>query len=129
MDLEAISAKIRAFRDERHWAQFHHPKDMAIVISIVASELLEHFLWKYPEELYARISVKRVEIEDEIADIGSCYKVKRYSSDKQASDEGWTHHAITLTPESDRPVYQPIFLSSSENSEFYVVGEYIANFG
>jgi NTP pyrophosphatase (non-canonical NTP hydrolase) len=70
MDLEVISAKIRAFRDERDWAQFHNPKDMAIAISIEASELLEHFLWKSPNELGARISEKREEIEEEIADIG-----------------------------------------------------------
>jgi NTP pyrophosphatase (non-canonical NTP hydrolase) len=70
MDLEAISAKIRAFLDEREWAQFHNPKDMAIAISIEASEVLEHFLWKSPEELDARISEKREEIEEEIADIG-----------------------------------------------------------
>jgi dCTP diphosphatase len=70
MDLEVISAKIRAFRDERDWAQFHNPKDMAIAISIEASELLEHFLWKSPEELNDRISEKREEIEEEIADIG-----------------------------------------------------------
>jgi dCTP diphosphatase len=70
MDLEEISAKIRAFRDERDWAQFHNPKDMAIAISIEASELLEHFLWKSPVELDARISEKREEIEEEIADIG-----------------------------------------------------------
>jgi dCTP diphosphatase len=65
MDLEAIAAKIRAFRDERDWAQFHNPKDMAIAISIEASELLEHFLWKSPEELDARISEKREHIEEE----------------------------------------------------------------
>jgi dCTP diphosphatase len=70
MDLEAISAKIRAFRDEREWAQFHNPKDMAIAISIEASELLEYFLWKSPGDLDARISEKREEIEEEIADIG-----------------------------------------------------------
>lgn len=70
MDLEEISAKIRAFRDEREWAQFHNPKDMAIAISIEASELLEYFLWKSPEELDDRISEKREEIEEEIADIG-----------------------------------------------------------
>lgn len=70
MDLEDITAKIRSFRDERNWAQFHNPKDMAIAISIEASELLEHFLWKSTAELDARISEKRADIEDEIADIG-----------------------------------------------------------
>lgn len=69
MDLREIGQKIRAFRDERDWVQFHNPKDMAIAISIEASELLEHFLWKSPEELENRVAEKREEIEDEIADI------------------------------------------------------------
>ena len=56
MELKDIAAKIRVFRDERDWAQFHNPKDMAIAISIEASELLEHFLWKNPEEVESRIA-------------------------------------------------------------------------
>lgn len=69
MTLQEITEKIRRFRDERDWAQFHNPKDMAIAISLEASELLEHFLWKRPEELDERIAERRPEIESEIADI------------------------------------------------------------
>jgi NTP pyrophosphatase (non-canonical NTP hydrolase) len=69
MDLQAITEKIRAFRDERDWVQFHNPKDMAIALSIESSELLEHFLWKNPEEVAQRVVSKRDEIEEEIADI------------------------------------------------------------
>jgi len=69
MQLEDIAAKIREFRDERDWAQFHNPKDMAIAISIEAGELLEHFLWKTPEEVESRIAERRDDVESEIADI------------------------------------------------------------
>ncbi|MDE0834921.1 MAG: nucleotide pyrophosphohydrolase [Akkermansiaceae bacterium] len=69
MNLEKITDKIRSFRDERDWAQFHNPKDMAIAISLEAGELLEHFLWKNPEEVEERIVEKRSEIQSEIADI------------------------------------------------------------
>ena len=69
MNTDEITKKIRSFRDARDWAQFHNPKDMAIAISIEASELLEHFLWKTPEESENRVNEKREEIEDEIADI------------------------------------------------------------
>jgi dCTP diphosphatase len=58
-----------AFRDERDWAQFHNPKDMAMAISIEAGELLEQFLWKSPEQIEERLVSRRSEIEDEIADI------------------------------------------------------------
>lgn len=69
MDLREITAKIRTFRDERDWAQFHNPKDMAIAISLEAGELLEHFLWKNPEEVETCIREKHGEIQSEIADI------------------------------------------------------------
>lgn len=70
MELEHIRERIRAFRDERDWAKFHNPKDMAIALSIEAGELLEHFLWKNGPEVDARIEERREEIESEIADIG-----------------------------------------------------------
>lgn len=37
--------RLRAFRDERDWKQFHNPKDLAVSISLEASELLEAFQW------------------------------------------------------------------------------------
>ncbi|WP_417508854.1 hypothetical protein [Methylophaga sp.] len=37
------------FRRERDWEQFHNPKDIAISLSIEASELLEWFQWKSAE--------------------------------------------------------------------------------
>lgn len=68
--LAALAATIRQFRDERDWKQFHNPKDMAIAISIEANELLEHFLWKSPDEVAQRTESHRKEIAREIADIG-----------------------------------------------------------
>ncbi|ENZ5656014.1 nucleotide pyrophosphohydrolase [Enterococcus hirae] len=44
-------AKVNQFRDERNWRQFHNEKDLAISISLEASELLELFQWKQPEEV------------------------------------------------------------------------------
>ncbi len=37
-----------AFRDDRDWKQFHAPKDMALALSLEASELLELFQWSNP---------------------------------------------------------------------------------
>ena len=69
MTIEELTAKIRAFRDERDWKQFHHPKEMAAALSIEASELMEHFLWKSPEECQAHVESHREEVQDEIADV------------------------------------------------------------
>ena len=51
MTLAEITEEIRKFRDEREWMQFHNAKDMAIAITIEASELAEQFLWKSQVEI------------------------------------------------------------------------------
>ena len=59
------------FRDERDWAQFHNPKDLAISISLEAGELLELFQWKSPgevEEVVASPEGRRA-IAEEMADV------------------------------------------------------------
>ena len=57
---------INQFRDERDWRKFHNEKDLAISISIEASELLELFQWKQPEEVTDK-SLER--IKEELADV------------------------------------------------------------
>ncbi|MEH6944743.1 nucleotide pyrophosphohydrolase [Bacillus sp. JJ722] len=57
--------KINQFRDERNWRQFHSEKDLAISISLEASELLELFQWKNSEE--AKENVER--LKEELADV------------------------------------------------------------
>ncbi len=59
---EIINALLK-FRNERDWEQFHNPKDLAIGLSIEASELLEVFLWKKPED--ANIE----KVKEELADV------------------------------------------------------------
>ena len=61
---EAI-ARLRQFRDDRDWKQFHKPKDLSLALSIEASELLELFLWKSPEQ--ADVSKVKEELADVIA--------------------------------------------------------------
>ncbi len=68
-DLEYILNKIKKFRDERDWMQFHDPKNMAISIILEASELLEHFQWKTKVEVEEYIKNHRSKVEEEIADI------------------------------------------------------------
>lgn len=60
---EDLQKKLIEFRNERDWAQFHNPKDLALAISIEASELNELFLWKNADEA----NVEKV--KDELADI------------------------------------------------------------
>ncbi len=64
-----LKEKIRKFRDDRDWAQFHNPKDMAISISIEAAELLQHFQWKDKLEVDKKVKEDKTKIEEEMADI------------------------------------------------------------
>ena len=68
-DIDPLLVKIKKFRDERNWKQFHNHKDMAISIVLESAELLEHFQWKSNEEIGATAIAKKNEIEEEIADI------------------------------------------------------------
>jgi NTP pyrophosphatase (non-canonical NTP hydrolase) len=62
-EFNELISKIVKFRDDRDWAQFHNPKDLAIALNIEASELLELFLWKTEDG--ANIS----RVKEELADI------------------------------------------------------------
>lgn len=68
---QLLLQKIKKFRDDRDWMKFHDPKNMATAVSIEASELLEHFLWKTPEEVeqYLQNKKNKEEVSDEIADV------------------------------------------------------------
>ena len=68
-DIKFIIQKIKDFRDERDWMQFHDPKNMAISIVIEAAELLENFQWKSKAEVEKYVKEHRGEIEEEVADI------------------------------------------------------------
>ena len=62
-DVDRLIRQIVEFRDQRNWAQFHNPKDLALGLSIEAAELNELFLWKKPEE------ADPARVREELADI------------------------------------------------------------
>lgn len=68
---ELLRRAVIAFRDERDWAQFHNPKDLAMGLSIEAAELAELFLWKRPAEAEDALAdpAFRSRLADELADV------------------------------------------------------------
>ena len=62
---EALDAVI----EERDWAQFHAPKNLAMSVAIEAAEIMEHFQWCSTEESYALPKDKRAEVANEIGDV------------------------------------------------------------
>jgi len=65
-DIKEITEELIKFRNDRDWAQFHDTKNLAVAISIEASELNEIFLWKDSKE--SELSDKE-KIKEELADI------------------------------------------------------------
>ena len=61
--MQEIMERIVSFTQERDWDQFHNGKDLALALSIEASELNEAFLWKNAQE----VNIDKV--KEELADI------------------------------------------------------------
>lgn len=64
-----LTKRIIAFRDARDWKQFHNPKDVALSLTLEASEVVEHFQWKNGKELEEYISTHKEHIGEELADV------------------------------------------------------------
>ncbi|MFM8734929.1 MAG: nucleotide pyrophosphohydrolase [Pirellulales bacterium] len=71
LTLADLVAAVCRFRDERDWAQFHAPKNLAAATAIEAAELQERFLWKTDAEIDRDLAdpAKRTLVADEIADV------------------------------------------------------------
>lgn len=61
MSSDSVMATLRDFVEEREWAQFHSPSNLAKSISIEAAELLECFQWSEEAE--------QERVEAELADV------------------------------------------------------------
>ena len=61
--LSQLTKSVLKFRDDRNWAQFHTGKDIAMCLSIEASEALELFLWKKED------SIDIDKLQDELGDV------------------------------------------------------------
>ncbi len=59
--MEELIERVKKFRDDREWTQFHSPENLAKSIVIESVELLENFQWnnKYDKE----------KVEEELADV------------------------------------------------------------
>ena len=61
--MKELIKEIRQFTEDRDWDQFHNGKDLALALSIEASELNEAFLWKDAKD------VKIEKVREELADV------------------------------------------------------------
>lgn len=61
--IKELTDIIVKFTEERDWDQFHNPKDLALALSIEASELNQLFLWKSAEQ------ADKEKVKEELADV------------------------------------------------------------
>jgi NTP pyrophosphatase (non-canonical NTP hydrolase) len=66
-----LREQVAQFARERDWGQFHTPKDLAVGLSIEASEMLELFLGKTPAEVDTMVAQPeaRARMAEELADV------------------------------------------------------------
>jgi len=67
--LDELIQKIRKFRQERDWDQYHSPKNLAMALMVEAGELAEQFQWLTQEQSSTLEPDKLAEVKDEIGDV------------------------------------------------------------
>jgi dCTP diphosphatase len=102
---------VRRFVDERHWQQFHSPKNLSMALAIEAAELMEHFQWLEMEESRAiRDSPESLaKVAEELADV-LCY-------------------ALALANELNIDVATAMRQKMVKNAEKYPVDQYRGRYG
>src|SRR3954466_533303 len=72
MNPDSLQDLIRAavaFRDQRDWAQFHTPKELAISLAVESAEFLQLLPWHNPEDWEGVVATRRDHLRDELADV------------------------------------------------------------
>ena len=100
-DLEELRQAIVKFTQERDWDQFHNGKDLALALSIEASELNEAFLWKDVSD----VNVEKV--KEELADV--------------------FNYAILIADKYDLDIKQIVLDKLKRNAEKYPVDKAYGN--
>jgi NTP pyrophosphatase (non-canonical NTP hydrolase) len=67
--MDTLRDAISTFIEERDWEQFHSPKNLAMALSVEASEIVEHFQWLTEEQSKDLPPEKLAEVREEIGDV------------------------------------------------------------
>src|SRR6188508_2764160 len=70
--LDELTAALRTFVAERDWAQFHDPKNLAMLVASEAGELVAEYRWVRgaDADTHSRAPEPRARVADEVADVG-----------------------------------------------------------
>jgi len=64
-----LRERVEQFVADRHWHQFHTPKNLSMSLAIEAAELMEHFQWLTAEQSRELKPEKLAEVGEELADV------------------------------------------------------------
>jgi dCTP diphosphatase len=69
--LDELMSEVRQLEEERDWAQFHDPKNLAMLIASEVGELLAEYRWvsTADSDAYTDDATARARVEGEIADV------------------------------------------------------------
>lgn len=70
--LSELHQAVRAFVEARDWRRYHSPRNLAMALSVEASELLELFLWTSDEGPQPATPERARAAADEAADVMIC---------------------------------------------------------
>jgi len=70
--LAELQSRVARFNRDRDWAQFHNPRNLAMAVSVEASELLELFLWSVDDGPQPPVASRSTQVELEMADVLIC---------------------------------------------------------
>lgn len=68
-ELNQLQNDLAEFASERDWDKFHSPKNLAMALSVEASELVEIFQWLTEDESRMLSEKQHARVEEELADV------------------------------------------------------------
>ena len=72
ISIAELKRAVADFNAERDWAQYHNPRNLAMALSVEASELLELFLWSRDGGPQPPVEGRMPRVHDELADVVIC---------------------------------------------------------
>lgn len=72
ISISELKRAVADFNSQRDWAQYHNPRNLAMALSVEASELLELFLWSRDDGPQPPVDGRMLRVHDELADVVIC---------------------------------------------------------
>jgi len=66
--IEQLKARVNKFVEERDWAQFHSPKNLAMAMIVEAGEVVEHFQWMTESDSKNLDAEQKEQVGQELSD-------------------------------------------------------------